>query len=79
VAAPAHGKVVDTNRPLPGPPTMFSPTVTELPRHLESISRDTFNDAGRGTPTPSRPSPSNVIELRRHGAVARGVARLVAA
>jgi hypothetical protein len=43
---------------------MFSPTVTELPRRLEPISRDTFNDAGRNAPTPSRPSPSNVIELR---------------
>jgi hypothetical protein len=44
---------------------MFSPTVTELPRRLEPISRDTFNDAGRDAPTPGRPSPSNVIELRR--------------
>lgn len=43
---------------------MFSPIVTELPRRLEPISRDTFNDAGRTAPTPSRPSPSNVIELR---------------
>ena len=43
---------------------MFSPTVTELPRRLESISPDTFNDAGRSAPSPSRPSPSNVIELR---------------
>lgn len=43
---------------------MFSPTVTELPRRLEPISRDTFNDAGRSAPTPSRPSPGNVIELR---------------
>jgi hypothetical protein len=43
---------------------MFSPTVTELPRRLEPISRDTFNDAGRSTPTPSRPLPGNVIELR---------------
>ena len=41
---------------------MFSPTVTELPRRLEPISRDTFNDAGRTAPT--HPSPSNVIELR---------------
>ena len=46
---------------------MFSPTVTELPRHLEPLSRDTFNDAARRTPTPSRPSPSNVIELRPAG------------
>jgi hypothetical protein len=46
---------------------MFSPTVTELPRHLEPISRDTFNDAARRTPTPRRPSPSNVIELRPAG------------
>jgi hypothetical protein len=43
---------------------MYSPTVTELTRRLESISRDTFNDAGRTAPTPSRPSPSNVVELR---------------
>ena len=46
---------------------MFSPTVTELPRRLEPISRDTFNDAGRSAPTPRRPSPSNVVELRPAG------------
>ncbi len=50
---------------------MFSPTVTELPRRLESISRDTFNDAGRTAPTPSRPSPANVIELRPAASGAR--------
>ena len=50
---------------------MFSPTVTELPRRLEPISRDTFNDAGRTAPTPSRPSPSNVIELRPAAAAMR--------
>lgn len=50
---------------------MFSPTVTELPRRLEPISPDTFNDAGRTAPTPSRPSPSNVIELRPAAAGAR--------
>jgi hypothetical protein len=49
---------------------MFSPTVTELPRHLESISTDTFND-GRSAPSPSRPSPSNVVELRPAGSGAR--------
>ncbi len=44
---------------------MFSPTVTELPRRLEPISHDTFNDAARTAPPfPSHPSPSNVIELR---------------
>ena len=43
---------------------MFSPTVIELPRPLEPISRDTFNDAGRSVPAPRRPLPSNVIELR---------------
>lgn len=43
---------------------MLSPTVTYLPRTLEPISRDTFNDAVRSAPTPRRPSPSNVIELR---------------
>ena len=43
---------------------MFSPTVTELPRPLEPISRDTFNDAGRSVPAPRHQSPSNVIELR---------------
>ena len=49
---------------------MFSPTVTELPRRLEPISRDTFNDAGRaftpGRPSPSdaRGRPSNVVALR---------------
>ena len=56
---------------------MYSPTVTELPRRLESISRDTFNDAARSTPSPRRPSPSNVIELRRAGSSQR--VRLVAA
>ncbi|MDX6681793.1 MAG: hypothetical protein QOG94_1832 [Solirubrobacteraceae bacterium] len=48
---------------------MYSPIVTELPRRLEPISRDTFNDAGRSTPTPRRPSPSNVVELRPAGKV----------
>ena len=43
---------------------MLSPTVTELPRTLEAISRDTFNDGVRNAPSPRRPSPSNVIELR---------------
>jgi hypothetical protein len=57
---------------------MFSPTVTELPRHLEPNSRDTFNDAGRSAPTPSRPSPSNVIELRPAASGALGLG-LVAA
>jgi hypothetical protein len=52
---------------------MFSPTVTELPRRLEPISRDTFNDAGRSTPTPSRPAPSNVIELRPPATGARSL------
>jgi hypothetical protein len=52
---------------------MFSPTVTELPRRLEPISRDTFNDAGRSAPTPRRPSPSNVIELRPVAATVRRV------
>ncbi len=52
---------------------MFSPTVTELPRRLESISRDTFNDAGRTAPSPSRPSPSNVIELRPAASGARSI------
>jgi hypothetical protein len=52
---------------------MFSPTVTELPRRLEPISRDTFNDAGRSAPTPSRPAPSNVIELRPLASGARGI------
>ncbi len=53
---------------------MYSPTVTELPRRLEPISRDTFNDAARRAPSPSRPSPSNVVQLRPTIA-----ARLVAA
>jgi len=55
---------------------MFSPTVTELPRRLEPISRDTFNDAGRAF-QPGRPSPSgaragleNVVLLRPAAAVA---------
>jgi hypothetical protein len=52
---------------------MFSPTVTELPRRLEPISRDTFNDAGLGAPSPSRPAPSNVIELRPLASGARGL------
>ena len=42
---------------------MFSPTVTELPRHLEPLSRDTFNDALRLAPAPRQPSPSNVVQL----------------
>ena len=53
---------------------MFSPTVTELPRRLEPISRDTFNDVGR-IPPAGRPSPSgtlalpdNVVQLRPGGA-----------
>jgi hypothetical protein len=53
---------------------MFSPTVTELPRRLEPISRDTFNDAGLSTPSPSRPAPSNVIELRPAASRALGLA-----
>lgn len=65
------------NRPSPWNPTMYSPTVTELPRRLEPISRDTFNDAVRHTPTPRRPSPSNVMQLRPAGTARR--ARLVAA
>jgi hypothetical protein len=56
---------------------MYSPTVTELPRRLEPISRDTFNDAVRLAPTPRRPSPSNVVQLRPAGS-ARHL-RLVAA
>ena len=51
---------------------MFSPTVTELPRRLEPISRDTFSDAGRTAPPPSRPSPSNVVELRPAATGAQG-------
>lgn len=56
---------------------MFSPTVTELPRRLEPISRDTFNDGvrrpapGRPRPAGSRVLPSNVIELRPGSAAAR--------
>jgi hypothetical protein len=47
---------------------MYSPTVTELPRRLEPISRDTFNDASRRAPAPPRrPSPSNVVQLRPAG------------
>jgi hypothetical protein len=56
---------------------MFSPTVTELPRRLEPISPDTFNDAGRVPPN-GRPSPSdspagfdNVVVLRPAAAGAR--------
>lgn len=52
---------------------MFSPTVTELPRRLEPISRDTFNDAGRSAPTPRGPLPANVIELRPAAMGARSV------
>jgi hypothetical protein len=40
---------------------MFSPTVTELPRHLEAISPDPFNDGGSAAIAPAL--PSNVIEL----------------
>jgi len=47
---------------------MFSPTVTELPRRLEPISRDTFNDAGRAfalvTASPSAARRDNVVALR---------------
>jgi len=42
---------------------MFWQTVTELPRRLEPISRDTFNDAGR-VPPAGRPSPSRPVALR---------------
>jgi hypothetical protein len=56
---------------------MFSPNVTELPRRLEPISRDTFNDAGRVPPN-GRPSPGearavlgNVVQLRPAAASAR--------
>jgi len=57
---------------------MLSPTVTYLPRTLEPISRDTFNDAVRAAPSPRRPSPSNVVELRPASQGAARV-RLVAA
>jgi len=56
---------------------MYSPTVTELPRRLEPISRDTFNDAVRHVPAPRRPSPSNVVQLHPAGIARRP--RLVAA
>ena len=41
---------------------MFSPTVTELPRHLEPIAPDTFNDGGSAAVAPAL--PSSVVELR---------------
>ena len=56
---------------------MYTPTVTELPRRLEPISRDTFNDALRLAPAPRRPSPSNVVQLHPVGPARR--LRLVAA
>ena len=51
---------------------MFSPTVTELPRRLEPISPDTFNDGGSAALAPAL--PSNVIELRPAVYVARSPA-----
>jgi len=46
---------------------MFSPTVTELPRSLESTARDTFIDVAR-RPVSTRPRPlaphANVTQLR---------------
>jgi hypothetical protein len=55
---------------------MFSPTVTELPRRLEPISPDTFNDGGSAAITPA--PPSNVFELRPATSVVRSLT-LVAA
>jgi hypothetical protein len=58
---------------------MISPTVTELPRRLEPISRDTFIDRGISLVTrpPSgnapRALPRNVMELRRAGGRVRGL------
>jgi hypothetical protein len=48
---------------------MFSPTVTELPRRLEPIARDTFLDGRRGatlTLVAAAPSPAGrpAAELR---------------
>jgi hypothetical protein len=46
---------------------MISPTVTELPRRLEPISRDTFMD-GTWRPAPRRPrplAPSGVVRQLR--------------
>ena len=52
---------------------MFSPTVTELPRRLEPISPDTFNDGGSAYAP--EPAPlSNVFELRPASALVRRVA-----
>jgi hypothetical protein len=46
---------------------MISPTVTELPRRLEPVSRDTFMD-GTWRPAPRRPRPlaprGVVVQLR---------------
>jgi hypothetical protein len=58
---------------------MISPTVTELPRRLEPISRDTFIDRGvnlvTGPPPGSAPRalPRNVTELRRADGRVRGL------
>jgi len=59
---------------------MFFPTVTELPRSLEPITLDTFNDGGRSSAA-RRPSgtdphalPDDVAELRSVAAGARGEA-----
>jgi hypothetical protein len=44
---------------------MFSPTVTELPRSLEPISPDTFNEPGRVAPaSPGGDRRGNVVALR---------------
>lgn len=45
---------------------MRSTTVTELPRHLEAVSQDTFLD-GSGDSVPSQPrSPSSPLRRRHH-------------
>jgi hypothetical protein len=59
---------------------MISPNVTELPRRLEPISRDTFIDRGivlvTGPPSGSAPRalPRNVTELRPAGGRVRRIA-----
>ena len=56
---------------------MLSPTVTELPRHLEPTSPDTFNDGGSAALAPA--PLNNVFQLRPAGRLVRSVAVAAAA
>jgi hypothetical protein len=59
----------DSHAPQPPTEAMTTPTVVELPRRLESISRDTFLAAGESAP----PAPGVVVPL--HSRTAPGAVR----